>query len=277
MASQENKDRASTASQLTSDIARLLRKQAGMTQEELGAQIGYTGSAVSALETGAQPATEQMLDGLEKTIGSGMGIFTAAKKYVRLDKYPTHFKDFARLERQALTLLTYQNFVIDGLFQTEAYARALIGGGYPPLPESVVEEMVTARMERKAIFDREPTALLELILEESVLRRPFGSWDIMRRQLQHLIECSERPNVAIQVLPMDRGLRGRNAGARGPVKLVQTPEHRMMVYLEVQENSNLLSEPAEVTRRFHRYAAIRAQALGSDESLVLIERLAGEL
>ncbi|CAM5427468.1 helix-turn-helix domain-containing protein [Streptomyces abikoensis] len=276
MASQENKDRASTASQLTSDIARLLRKQAGMTQEELGAQIGYTGSAVSALETGAQPATEQMLDGLEKTIGSGMGIFTAAKKYVRLDKYPTHFKDFARLEQQALTLCTYETFVVEGLFQTEEYARALIGGGYPPLPEHVVEELVEARMARKAVFDREPTALIELVVEESVLRRPFGSWDILRGQLKHLIDCSERPNVTVQVLPMDRGLRGQNAGARGSLKLVQTPDHRMLVYLEVQGTSNLLSEPAEVTRRFQRYAKIRAQALGPDESLSLIEQLAGE-
>ncbi|MFH8785934.1 helix-turn-helix domain-containing protein [Streptomyces roseoverticillatus] len=277
MASQENKDRASTAAQLTSDITRLLRKLAGMTQEELGAQIGYTGSAISALETGAQPATEQMLDGLENAIGSGMGIFKAAKKYVRLDKYPTHFKDFARLEQQALTLCTYQNFVIDGLFQTEDYARALISGGYPPLPESTVEELVAARMARKAVFDREPTALIELILEESTLSRPFGSWDIMRGQLSHLIDCSERPNVCIQVLPMDRGLRGRHAGARGTMQLVQSPDHRMMVYLEVQGTSNLLSEPAEVTRHFHLYAKIRAQALGPDESLGFVKRLAGEL
>ncbi|MFF7024581.1 helix-turn-helix transcriptional regulator [Streptomyces klenkii] len=277
MASQENKDRASTAAQLTSEIVRLLRKRAGMTQEELGAEIDYTGSAISALETGAQPATEQMLDGLEKSIGCGMGIFTAAKKYVRMDKYPRHFRDFARLEQQALTLCTYENFMVDGLFQTEEYARALTSGGYPPLPESMVEEIVAARMARKAVFDREPMALIEMVLEESVLRRPFGSWDIMRGQLKHLIDCSQRPNVSIQVLPMERGLRGQHAGAWGPMKLVQTPEHRMMVYLEGQGTSNLLSEPAEVTQRFHRYAKIRAQALGPDESLSLIERLAGEL
>ncbi|MGW2602332.1 helix-turn-helix domain-containing protein [Streptomyces klenkii] len=277
MASQENKDRASTAAQLTSDIVRLLRKGAGMTQEELAAQIDYTGSAISALETGAQPANEKMLDRLEKAIGCGMGIFTAAKKYVRLDKYPTHFKDFARLEQQALTLCTYQNFVVDGLFQTEEYARALIGGGYPPLPESVVEELVAARMARKAIFDREPMALIELVLEESTLRRPFGSRDILRGQLSHLIDHSERRNVSVQVLPMDRGLRGQHAGARGTMQLVQSPDHRMMVYLEVQGISNLLSEPAEVTRHFHRYAKIRAQALGPDESLGFIKRLAEEL
>ncbi|MFF7728280.1 helix-turn-helix transcriptional regulator [Streptomyces sp. NPDC008001] len=277
MASQENKDRATTAAQLTSDIVRLLRKMSGMTQEELGAQIGYTGSAISALETGAQPATEKMLDGLEKTIGCGMGILTTAKKYVRLDKYPTFFKDFARLEQQALTLLSFETFLVNGLFQTEEYARALIGGGYPPLPDHMVEELVEARMARKAIFDRDPMPLIELILEEAILRRPLGGWDIMRNQLKHLLECAERPNVTIQVLPLDRGLRGAHAGVRGPMKLVQTPDHRMMVYLEVQDTSNLLSEPAEVTRHFHRYAMIRAQALGPDESLGLIERLAGEL
>ncbi|MEV5381082.1 helix-turn-helix domain-containing protein [Streptomyces nondiastaticus] len=276
MAGSDNKGRASTAMQLAAEIAKLMRKAAGMTQEEVGRQIGYSGAAVSALETGAQSANEKMLDGLEKAIGGGIGIFTVAKKYVTLDKYPTYFRDYAGLERKALSVSSYMNFIVDGLYQTEEYARAIIGGSYPPLPEARVEELVEARMARKSLFDREPTALLELILEESALRRPFGSRDIMRKQLIHLTECAERRNVTIQVLPMDRGLNGDYAGDRGPMKLLETPEHRLVVFVESQGITNLISVPAEVTERAHRFAKIRAQSLSPLESQSFIERLAGE-
>ncbi len=50
--------------------------------------------------------------------------------------------------------------------------------------------------------------MIELILEESVLRRPFGSWDILREQLHSLAKDAQRDNMCLQVLPMDRGLRG---------------------------------------------------------------------
>ncbi|MEV4922562.1 helix-turn-helix domain-containing protein [Streptomyces roseoverticillatus] len=276
MARSENKDKATTATQLASEIARLMRLHAGLTQEHVGAQIGYTGSAVSALETGAQPATENMLDALENAIGGGIGIFTAAKKYLMLDKYPTHFRDYASLERKALSVRSYMTFLVDGLYQTEEYARAIISGSYPPLPEAEVEELVEARMARKALFDREPTALLELVLEEAVLRRPFGSRDIMRKQLIHLTECAERRNVTIQVLPMDRGLSGDYAGDRGRMKLLETPEYRTVAFVEGHGTSTLISDLPGVTERSHRYAKIRAQSLSPLESLSFIERLAGE-
>ncbi|MCF3107054.1 helix-turn-helix domain-containing protein [Streptomyces roseoverticillatus] len=276
MARSENKDKAATATQLASEIARLMRLHAGLTQEQVGAQIGYTGSAISALETGAQPATENMLDALEKAIGGGIGIFTAAKKYLMLDKYPADFRDYAPLERKALSVSSYMTFVVDGLYQTEDYARAIIGGSYPPLSEARVEELVGARMARKALFDREPTALLELILEESVLHRPFGSRDIMRDQLTLLAKYAKHRNVTIQVLPMDGGLTGDYAGDRGSMKLLETPDHRTVVFVDGQGLSKLISDPAEVTERAHRYAKIRAQSLSPLESLNLIERLAGE-
>lgn len=276
MARAENKDRASTATRFVADIVRLLRKHAGLTQEELGPTIGYTGSAISAVETGAQPASEEMLLGLEREVGLGLGILKEAVPYIRLDKYPSQFKDFALIEEKALSLSAYETLVIDGLFQTPEYARALIDGGYPPLPEHRVDELVEGRMARKALFDREPTALIEMILEESVLRRTIGSRDVMRAQLLHLIECAQRRNVLLQVLPLDCGLSGEHPGLRGSMKIVETLDHVHVVYLEVQNASMLFSEPAEVAARTQRYAKIRSLALSPDESLGLIEKLAGE-
>jgi transcriptional regulator with XRE-family HTH domain len=276
MARAENKSEASGVARLVALFAKALREQQGLTQVELGKMTGYTGSAISAMETCAQPASDEMLVKLEETIGGGMQVFEEARTYVLLDKYPPQFKNFALMEAEAVTLSSYQTYVIDGLFQTEEYARALIGGGFPKLPDAKVEELVEARVARRKLFDRDPTAMIELILDESALRRPFASWDIHSGQLRSLAEDAERDNVSVQVVPMERGLRGDHAGARGNMVLVETKEHRHVVYLEIEEESLLISDPGKVARLSHRYAKIRTQALSPDDSLGLIRKLAGE-
>ncbi|MFE0172577.1 helix-turn-helix transcriptional regulator [Streptomyces sp. NPDC059002] len=275
MARSENKDEAGGATRLVADLAKALREQQQLSQEKLGDLIGYTGSAISAMETCAQPASEQMLVKLEETIGSGLGIFEKARKYVLMEKYPVRFRGFSAMEAEAVTLSSYETLVVDGLFQTEDYARALIGGSYPAVSEQKRDELVEARIARRSLFDRSPAPMIELILEESVLRRPFGSWETQRGQLRALAEDAQRANVTVQVLPLDRGLRGTYAGDRGPMKLVETKDHEHVVYMEIEDQGILVSEPAEVSQLAHRYAKIRAQALSPDQSLSLIERLAG--
>ncbi len=201
-----------------------------------------------------------------------MGVFQKARKWMLLEKYPTRFRGFSELEAGAITLCSYMTLVVDGLFQTEDYARALIGGSYPPVSEQKREELVEARLARRALFDWNSAPLIELILEESVLRRPFGSWEILRGQLRSLAEDARRDNVCVQVLPLDRGLRGTYAGDRGAMKLVETKDHQHVVYMEIEDQGILISDPAEASQLAHRYARIRAQALSPDESLDLSRR-----
>ncbi|MEU6354425.1 helix-turn-helix transcriptional regulator [Streptomyces sp. NPDC047072] len=277
MARAENKTTAGGTAHLVATLAKARREQMGLSQEQLGKEMGFTGSAVSAMETCAQPASDQMLVKLKEVIGGELApVFEEARKWMLLEKYPKRFRGFADMEAKAVTICSYQTHVVDGLFQTDGYARALIGGSYPPVSEEKREELVEARIARRRLLDRAPAPMIELILEESVLRRPFGSWEILRGQLRSLAEDARRDNVCVQVLPMDRGLRGAYAGDRGPMQLVVTEEHQHVVYMEIEDQSLLISEPVEVSQLTHRYAKIRAQALSPDDSLDLIERLAGE-
>ncbi|MFG2614321.1 helix-turn-helix domain-containing protein [Streptomyces anulatus] len=275
MASAENKQTASPMALMVAEVARTLRIQRGWTQEQLGTELGYSAAAVSAMETCAQPASDAMLVELERVLGNGTGVFETARRFMRMEKYPRQFQDYVLLEQAAISLQLFATNVIHGLFQTEAYARALIGGGYPPLSEQRVEELVQLRMERKALFDREPLPMIEIVIEEAVLRRVIGSEDIMREQLLHLVECARRRNVTLLVLPLDAGKYGEYDGGRGEMNLVETPEHEHLVYLEPQDESLLISDPAKVSTYAQRYAKIRSQALGPRESLDLIKRLAG--
>ncbi|MEV6739088.1 helix-turn-helix transcriptional regulator [Streptomyces sp. NPDC051104] len=276
MARAVNKVEASGTAHLVAALAKALREQQQLSQEELGKKIGYTGSAVSAMETCAQPASDKMLAKLEEALGGGLGVFEKARRWMLLEKYPARFRGFSELEAGAVTICSYETLVVDGLFQTEEYARALIGGSYPPVAEQKREELVEARLARRALFERDPAPMVELILEEGVLKRPFGSWEVLRGQLRSLAGDARRDNVCVQVLPMDRGLRGTHAGDRGAMKLVETKEHEHVVYMEIEDQGILISDPPEVSQLAHRYAKIRAQALSPDDSLDFIERLAGE-
>ncbi|MEU8618042.1 helix-turn-helix transcriptional regulator [Streptomyces sp. NPDC048623] len=276
MARAENKETAGPAARMAATLAKKLRLRAGLTQEQLGARMGYSGAAISAMETLAQPVSDEMLVKLEEVLGDGTGIFDELRELVRLERLPALFREYAPLEQKAATLSLFSVQNVHGLFQTEEYARAQIAGGYPPVSDQRAEELVNARMARKALFDKEPLCLIELILDESALHHKFGSEETMREQYRCLAECARRKNVTIQILPLGVGLTGENAGDRGMMNLVETAENDRVVYLEIGDESVLISDPAKVRTYAQRYAKIRAQALDPRESLGLIEQLAGE-
>ncbi|MCZ0980199.1 helix-turn-helix transcriptional regulator [Streptomyces diastatochromogenes] len=275
MARAENKETVGPVARMAANLAKRLRLKRGWTQEYLGAQMGFTGAAISAMERLIHPVSDDMLVQLERVLGGGTGMFDDMRELVRLEKLPEQFREYASIEQKAVALWLYANHVVHGLFQTEAYARALIAGGHPePTPERT-EELVVARMDRKKLFDRKPVCEIELILDESVLRRTIGSEDIMREQLLYLAECAQRSNLNLQVLPLDAGLGGKYAGARGELNIVETAAHDHVTYLEIGDESLLITDRPKVSTYMQRYAKIRAQALDPRRSLGFIEELAG--
>ncbi|MER7913171.1 MULTISPECIES: helix-turn-helix transcriptional regulator [unclassified Streptomyces] len=271
----ENKEPVGPAARMAASLTKRMRTRKGMTQEQLGSVMGYTGAAISAMERMIQPVSDEMLVQLEQALSSGTGVFEELRELVRLEKLPEQFRGYAPIEQKAVALWLYANHVVHGLFQTEAYARALIAGGYPePTPERA-EELVVGRMARKVLFDRKPVCEIELILDESVLKRPFGNKEVMREQLEYLAECARRRNVNLQVLPMDAALGGEYAGAHGELNIVETSVHDRVTYLEVQRESLLITDRAKVSGHMQQYAKIRAQALDPRRSLGFIEELAG--
>ncbi|MFD3661337.1 Scr1 family TA system antitoxin-like transcriptional regulator [Streptomyces sp. NPDC058659] len=275
MAREENKETVGPAARMAAAVAKRMRVKKGLTQEQLGAQMGYSGAAISAMERLLHAVSDEMLAHLEGSLGGGTGIFEEMRELVRLEKLPEQFRGYAPIEQKALALWLYANHVVHGLFQTEAYARALIMGSYPePTPERA-EELVVGRMARKALFDRNPVCQIELVLDESVLRRPIGGKEVMREQLVYLAECARRRNVNLQVLPLDAGLGGEYSGDRGNLTVIETPAHDRVTYLEIQGESLLITDRAKLSTHLQRYAKIRAQALDPRTSLGLIEELAG--
>ncbi|WP_199850505.1 helix-turn-helix domain-containing protein [Streptomyces sp. CMB-StM0423] len=252
---------------------KILRERLGLTQRQLAERIGYGFDLVAAVEQGRRIPRPEYIDQVDVALEAG-GLLKVMKEEVARAKYPAFFEDFAALEKEAVELQAYDSQVINGLLQTEEYARAVLAARRPPVHEDTIQQRVAARLDRQAIFDRQPPPMLSFVLEETVLRRPVGGRDVLRAQLEHLLEIGRRPNVEIQVMPTDRD---EHAGLAGPLHLIETEDQRRIAYVEVQGTSQLIMDRKTVREIEVRYGIIRAQALTPRESLDFIEKVLGEL
>lgn len=257
---------------------KLLRERAGLTQRELGDQLGYGENLISSVERGRRVAQPELLDAVDPLLGAN-GLLIAAKEDVERAKakarvkHPAWFRDYARLEREAEAISFFSTVTVPGLLQTPEYARVTFSVRQPLLDEETIEQRVTARLVRQEILTRWPAPLVTAVIDESVLRREIGGRESQRGQLEHLLKMCSLRCTTVQVLPL---ACEENAGIDGPFTLV-TPRGKGQVgYLEVQGVSRLITDPAEVRMLAERFGSIRGQALTPRESVILIETLLGE-
>lgn len=164
---------------------RRARTGRGMSQEDLGKAINYSGSLVSAVELGQQRPSPDFLTRVDKALDTG-GIFgRMLEDLVSHDPTQPWLRPWLAVEREATALRQYEPLHVPGLFQTEAYARAVFASG-ELLDAQEVEKRVAARMERQAIFTRRNPPHIVAIVDESVLRRAVGERSVMREQLLYL-------------------------------------------------------------------------------------------
>lgn len=245
------------------------RTHAGMSREELAAVTNYAAATIKAMEQGARMPTPRLLDQADGLFNAN-GKLSAAKDYLKREKFPAQYQDFMEREAEAISLWWYEVTLIPGLLQTEAYARRLIGKFTPPLDEATVEERVTGRLERRSIFTRTPPAPLSFVIFEGALRMP----QVDKEQLLHLLDMGEQDNVTIQVLPHDRVI---SVALNGPLVLLETLDHERLAFSEGQSVSQLTSEPEVVSSYSEALSMIRAVALSPAESARFIERMVAEL
>jgi transcriptional regulator with XRE-family HTH domain len=252
---------------------KLWREAAGLTQAEFGTAIGYGEELVSSVERGRRIPRAEYLEGADKVLNAG-GRIAAMRKDVAEARYPKKVRDLAKLEAQALELGAYNNSVVHGLLQTKEYGRAVFEQRRPPFTADELEQRTTARLARQNIVTRAaPQPVLSFVQCESSLRRPVGGRDILRGQLEKLLEVAQLPNVEIQVLPLSTS---ENPGLSGPFRLLRLNDGTTIGHVEIQHFSRVVTDPRDVQLLDMRYGAIRAQALTPRESANFIEKILGE-
>jgi transcriptional regulator with XRE-family HTH domain len=251
---------------------KLFRERAGMDRAKLGSLTGYSASTIASFEQGRRIPPPKFIDQADEVLDAS-GVLSASKEEVARAQYPAFFRDAAKLEAEAVELHVYDTQLVNGLLQTEEYARAVFAMWQPLLDQAITEQRVAARLVRQDIFSRRPTPHLSFVIEEAVLLRPLGGQAARRGQLEHLMLIAEKRNVVIQVMPLSRQEHG---GLAGPFTLIETKDGRRIAYTEVQGDSRVHTERHRVRELERTYGILRAQAHTPTESLALIEKLLGE-
>ncbi|MBT2364372.1 helix-turn-helix transcriptional regulator [Streptomyces sp. ISL-10] len=253
-------------------LLKLFRERAHFTQQALADAVGYSYEQAASIEQGRRPAKAAFTDAAERVLDAG-GALAVLQDDVDRAKLPSFFWDFALIETEAVSRFSYDPLLVPGLLQTEEYARALFAGHCPPLEDEIIEQHTEARLNRQKLLTRTPLVDLSFVIEEAALHNPIGGREVMRGQLERLLEVRALRNVEVQVMPSGRGF---HPGLNGAFVVLETLEHRQVGYVESQETGVVVSDPANVSACGLRYGKLRSQALSAEESARRIERLAGE-
>ncbi|OCC09805.1 helix-turn-helix transcriptional regulator [Streptomyces sp. PTY087I2] len=244
------------------------REAHGLTQPQLGTSIFCTGSLIGQIETTKKIPTRDFSERVDAALGTD-GTFSRLVGLVLRSQLPTWFQPFADMEARAAYISTYQAQLVYGLLQTEEYARAVLATGMP----KDLDALVAARMERQRILEREKPPLAWAILDESVLYRPIGGNEVMRAQLQKLLDFATHRWMRIQVLPFEAGEHASLAGSFTGMRFDDDPD---IIYTEDLISGHMTANPETVREGSLRYAHLQATALSVEESVARISRVMEE-
>jgi transcriptional regulator with XRE-family HTH domain len=193
-----------------------IRESRGKSGDVVAAALRWSPSKISRYElarTGLKPReVERLLDYYQIT-GSRRDLLVALAEDAAqkgwweefADSLSADYQQFIGLEHEASSIAVWHVEVVTGLLQTEAYARHIISSysQVEPIAPGMVERLVKVRMQRQQVLNREPALQLSIVLDESVLTRRIGDDLVMYEQLQRLAYEAGRPNVTVQILPLD--------------------------------------------------------------------------
>ncbi|MFF0115682.1 helix-turn-helix domain-containing protein [Streptomyces prasinus] len=258
---------------------KVARERAGLNQKELGDRLGYGEETISSVERARRTPQPELLVAVDQLLDCGGLLASAAEdveraKTRRRVRHPEWFRNYARLEAEAVELRYFANQAVPGLFQTQEYARAVFASRQPFFDEETIEQRVTARMARQELMTRWPAPTVSAIIQESILRQPFGGPTVQRGQLEQLLRMGGLRHVEIQVMPT---ASEDHAGMGGPFTLLTPKGKPQVAYLEVQHFSRLITDPEEVRVLAAKHGSIRGQALTPRESSCLLEKMLGDL
>ncbi|MGW6057567.1 helix-turn-helix domain-containing protein [Streptomyces sp. NPDC055189] len=193
------------------------------------------------------------------------------------DILPGWFSMYVSLEGAASLIRSYEPHFVPGLLQTEEYARGVMRSGAigQTRPEDI-ERYVALRMERQSLLSREDAPRLWVVMDETALRRPVGGPEVMREQIDKLLEAVELPHVTLQIAPF---AAGPHPGTFGPFVLFRFAMAELpdMVYSEYLTGAVYLDARTEVATHLEVMDRMAAQAATAQRTKELLRDLRKEL
>ncbi len=243
------------------------REMAGHTKAELAELLGYTPQFIGQLEACKNVPSRKVAEDLEtffKTDGVFLRLWENINDTKNVAALPPGFADYLTRESQATELRIYSALLVVGLFQTEGYARTVIGS----YGADNTEDLVAKRLGRKLILQRQNPPRVWLVLDEGVIRRTIGDPHVMAEQLRYLYELSHNPRHMVQVIPYHAGY---HEGLGGSMTLLSFEDKPNLGYTESAGVGVLIEQISGVADLTMRYDLLRGHALPIVESRLLLK------
>jgi hypothetical protein len=267
---------------------RRLRTEAGLSREQAGEAIRASEWKIHRLENGQVGFKERDMIDLLRLYGvtepTEVAEFVALAREANSpgwwqhygDVLPPWFRTYVDLESVATLIRTYEGQFIPGLLQTDDYMRAVVQGAHLDESSEEVGRRVRLRMARQTLLTGEQPPRLWAVVDEAAMRRPVGGREVMRSQMERLIEAAKLPNVTLQVLAFDAGAHPAMVGS---FSVLRFPEEELpdVVYLEHLTSALYLNKPEEVDQYLHVMESICVRAAPPDQTVALLHQIMEEL
>jgi Domain of unknown function (DUF5753)/Helix-turn-helix domain len=266
---------------------RRFREAAGVTPDGAAWCIRASRSKISRLENGRSRFKDRDVSDLLELYGVTdpqvlAGMLELASQANAQDwwgKYgdilPSWFEPYLGLEASATRIRTFDLQWVNGLFQTEDYARAVTMIGSRRAPRAEVDKRVRVRLRRQDLLTMPNPPKVWSILDEAALRRPVGGTTVMRGQLRRLVEATKLPNVTLQVVPFRVGAHD---GAGGAFTVLRFGEQDVpdVVYIEQLTGAQYLEKHTDTDHYLDIMNRLSATALSPDDTITFLTGLIGE-
>lgn len=258
-----------------------LRIQKGISQDQVSARMGWDRGKIHRIENGRlQRIKASDVIALCNLYGASPEETETLAEIARNSRQKGwwfQYQDvlpgpYLGLEAEAREIFECSTAIIPGLFQTKDYISCLMDSvaGVTIAPEEK-QARIEARLKRQeSILGSSDPPRLWVILDEAPLRRQVGGIQVMKGQIQHLIELSQRPNINIQVLPFEVG---SHAAIGLQFTILGFSEIDSVVYIETDQDGLYLEDPKQISRYKLIFDRIQASAISVERSTEFLERM----
>jgi transcriptional regulator with XRE-family HTH domain len=265
---------------------RKLRERAGLNATEAGQLMGIKQAQVSNMEAGRVGVSPERVRALachydcsDQPLIQALSEMTTSRPRGWWEEYreilPSGLVDLAEMEHYATRLRAGITAHIPGLLQIHDHAREVFRQVVPELSPSDIEHRLSFRIKRQAVLFNDSPTPYQAIIHEAALRMQFGGTTVTKRQLQHILDMSERPHITVRVIPFAAGAYPGSGQsilyAHGPVPQLDT------VHLDQSHGSALIDAESQLDKYRVLLDRMEAIAISPDASRDLIHAITQDL
>lgn len=245
---------------------RRLRELAGFTQLKLADQVSFENGLVSGFERATRKPNRSQSAELDQALSTGSVLEQLWVEITNTKEIPGEWRDFVRLERQAVEIREYQMVLIPGLLQAPEYSHALLRNHRKWDSDRKIKELAEARARRLA--ELKPETLLWFVLDDITIRRVLGSEKVMKTQLDHLLSMFDNHRIRVSLMPE---YAPQHPGLSGSFRIMNLSDGRLVGHSEHWGGQHVVSG-TEVNKLATVFSGLQADALSPMASYEQIKK-----